>query len=145
MPGTGGQGAGTGGQGAAALGSCFEIFPAFENAPSNASTVGYHENPMEATFGAVAVGATAKLHVQYYNFCTDREATLLAVELLLSAAPGPAGPDFAVSATPAFGEKIGTWGTLDITFTPKTPGVHEAWVRYRVSHGYYETHIKGGT
>jgi hypothetical protein len=66
------------------------------------------------------------------------------VDLLVSTAPGPAGPDFAVTATPAVGAKIGQNATVDVTFTPKTSGPHEAWVRYRVSHGFYETHIRGG-
>jgi hypothetical protein len=126
------------------LGSCFEIFPSFEDAPSDASTAGAHLNPLEATFGGVAVGATAKLHLRYYNFCNDRDATLLGVDLLASPVPGAAALEFAITATPAVGANIGANGTLDITFTPKASGLHEAWVRYRVSHGDYETHIKGG-
>ena len=147
--GMGGQGGGvvpgTGGHGLGAMGSCFEIFPSFENAASDASPLVFHRNPLELNLGSVPVGSTAKVHVSYFNFCADMEARLLGVDLLVSQAPGVAGPNFAITATtPAVGELIGSNGTFDVTFTPKTAGLLEATVRYRVSHGYYETHIKGG-
>lgn len=145
LGGMGGTNPGGGGNGGAPLAGCFEIFPSLTNEASDASPVMYHTNPLELNLGSVQVGTTAMVHVSYFNFCSDMNATLLGVDLTETPTPGSAGPSFAVTGkTPAIGGAIWRDGGLDVTFTPTTPGVHDAIVRYRVTHGDYVTHIKGG-
>ena len=132
------------------LGNCFEVFPEIDPRYPDADVSRSHaSNPLSVDFGSVPLDASSLASLRYYNFCGDTHSIVLGTELS-GEDGGAAAPGFTLEEAPPPGSSVyrtdpgGSFGLyVRVRFSPSAPGTLRAVARYRVSHGYYETHFAG--